>query len=198
MRNAQPWTRMAFPFAPYEDKAAAPLVKPLVRDGAPGYVGFGFSRPQDFPHSSGSTSNNTEFLRGPHLRSASPPSTPIVTTRRSLVAKGELPGMVHLAAPAGPSSSLAFGDISPVDPPRIVDLARVYFKATTPTRMTPEASEKLERKIREAAQNLPKMKVEVPIRNVGDKASRDLRAVERDARRAGPSYQRTNKNGPLQ
>lgn len=134
LRNAQPWTRMAFPFAPYEEKKTTPIVKPLVRDGAPGYVGFGFSRPQDFPHSSGSTSNNTEIVNPPLRAVSPPPSTPIVTTRRSLAAKGELPGMVYLASPA---TTVAWGDISPGNPPRITPEARAQIHYHLRSRTTP-------------------------------------------------------------
>ena len=172
LRNAQPWTRMAFPFAPYEDKKATPVVKPLVRDGAPGYVGSGFSRPQDFPHSSGSTSNNTEIVNPPLRAVSPPPSTPIVTTRRSLTAKGELPGMVHWEFPASPASTVPYTTPQPL--PR---------KRERPN-LTPEASEKLERKIREAANKLSLTSVMGP--NIGDKARRDQRALAREARKFRP------------
>ena len=167
MRNAQPWTRMAFPFTPYE----APLmpvqvkVKPLVRDDAPGYVGFGFSRPHDFPHSSGDTSNNTVIVNPPP---PSPPATPtIVTARRSLVAKGGLPGMV-------PSEEF------PTTPASTV----VYTTPRKRERLTPEASDKLETKIREAATKLSLTSAKTE--NVGDKARRDQRAKAREARKFTP------------
>jgi hypothetical protein len=171
LRNAQPWTRMAFPFAPYEEKKTTPIVKPLVRDGAPGYVGFGFSRPQDFPHSSGSTSNNTQIVNPPLRAVSPPPSTPIVTARRSLTAKGELPGMVHSEFPASPASTVPYTTPQPLPRKR-------------ERMMTPEASEKLERKIREAATNLSLTSVTGP--NVGDKARRDQRALAREARKFRP------------